>query len=252
MSGLVAMSCGGTEPGLVSGDITGTVTVFAASSLTAAFTEIGESFTAASPDAEVVFNFAASSELVTQIREGAPADVFASADVSNMTKLVDAESTASDPVLFATNRAALIVGSGNPLGIRSVADLADDAGRDLVVVLCSPEVPCGRYATQVIERAGIAITPESFEENVKGVVSKVTLGEADAGIVYVTDIAAAGDAATGVDIPAEINVLAEYPIAVTTQAPNPAGAQAFVEFVAGPQGQQILASYGFGAAPTTP
>jgi molybdate transport system substrate-binding protein len=238
--GLVAVGCGPDGTGDASPD--GDVTVFAAASLTAAFTEIGDAFMVDHPDATVTFNFAASSDLVTQINEGAPAAVFASADLATMTKLTDAGGNATEPAVFATNRAAIVVGRGNPLGITGVADLANE---DLVVVQCAPEVPCGRYATRILERAGIAATPRSLEENVKAVVTKVTLGEADAGIVYVTDVIAAGDDADGVDIPADLNVVAEYPIAVTTEAPDPAAAQAFIDFVVGEQGQQILASYGF-------
>ena len=131
---------------------------------------------------------------------------------------------------------------GNPKGITGVADLAN---HDLIVVLCAPEVPCGKYAAQIFENAGVTVTPKSFEENVKAVVTKVTLGEADAGIVYATDVTAAGAEAEGVEIPADINVVAEYPIAATTEAPNADGAQAFIDFVLSEQGQKILASYGF-------
>jgi molybdate transport system substrate-binding protein len=223
--------------------VSGDVTVFAAASLTAAFTEIGEAFMVANPDADVTFNFAASSELVTQINEGgAPADVFASADQSNMTKLTDAGNNGSDPVVFATNLLEIIVEPGNPKGITGVADLAND---DLITVVCAPEVPCGKYAQQIFDAAGVTVTPDSLEENVKAVVTKVTVGEADAGIVYVTDVTAAGDQAEGVAIPADINVLAEYPIATTKEAPNPEAAQAFIDFVLSEQGQKILDSYGF-------
>ena len=216
--------------------------VFAAASLTAAFTEVGEAFMAEYPDATVTFNFAASSELVNQIGEGAPADVFASADLSNMIKLVEAGNDATEPVVFARNALSIIVEPGNPMDITSVADLANN---DLILVICAPEVPCGEYAAQIFENAGVRVTPKSLEENVKAVVSKVTLGEADAGIVYETDVAAAGDEATGVKIPADINVVALYPIVVTKEAPNPAGAQAFIDFLYSEQGQGILAAHGF-------
>jgi molybdate transport system substrate-binding protein len=220
------------------------LTVFAASSLTDAFTEIGTAFEAGNPGTEVTFSFAASSELAGQINEGAPADVFASADVGNMTKVVDAGNAAADPAVFATNAAEIIVAAGNPKGITGVADLADP---DLIVVTCAPEVPCGKYAQQVFDAAGVSVTPKSLEQNVRGVVSKVTLGEADAGIVYVTDVRAAGDQAAGVPIPSDINVVANYPIVVTTTAADPATARAFVEFVRSSAGQAILAGYGFGA-----
>lgn len=236
--GLPTVACGSDEGDAATGDLT----VFAAASLTAAFTEIGDAFMVEYPDSAVTFNFAGSSDLVTQIDEGAPADVFASADLGNMTKLVDAGGDATEPVVFATNLAAIVVGAGNPKGVTGVADLANE---DLIVVQCAPEVPCGKYATQIFENAGVTVTPKSLEENVKAVVGKVTLGEADAGIVYVTDIAAAGAEVDGVEIAADINVVAEYPIVVTNEAPNPDAAQAFVDFVLGGQGQQILASYGF-------
>ena len=243
--GIIGASCGADEPApaaSVPGGVSGDITVFAAASLTAAFTDIGDAFMSEHPDAKVTFNFAGSSELVAQIGEGAPADVFASADLGNMATLTDAGNNASAPVVFATNVAQIIVAPGNPLGITGVADLADD---DLIVVVCAPEVPCGKYAAAVFEHAGVVVTPKSLEENVKAVVAKVVLGEADAGIVYATDVIAAGADAEGVDIPADVNVVAEYPIALVEATPNPAGAQAFVDFVNSDQGQKILAAYGF-------
>lgn len=237
---LLATSCG-SDDAPPAGD---TTTVFAAASLTAAFTELGDAFTAENPDAGVTFNFAGSSDLVAQITEGAPVDVFASADLANMAELIDAGLDGDDPVVFATNLAEIIVEPGNPTGITVVADLADG---DLVVVQCAPEVPCGSYAEQIFVNAGVAVTPSSFEENVKAVVTKVVLGEADAGIVYRTDVIAAGADAAGVTIGDDLNVVAEYPIVSIADAPNPVGARAFIEFVLSPAGQQILASYGFGA-----
>ena len=236
---VVAVACGGD--GGTSGD--GELTVFAAASLTAAFTELGEAFEAEDRDVTVTFNFAASSELAAQVLEGAPVDVFASADAASMARLTDADATDGEPVVFATNAAAIVVAPGNPLGITGLADLADD---DLVVVACAPEVPCGRYATQVLDLAGVDLTPRSFEENVRAVVSKVVLGEADAGIAYVTDVLAAGEQASGVAIPDEVNVVAEYPIAVVADAAAPGAARRFVEFVRSDPGREILASNGFG------
>ncbi|MGE5210019.1 MAG: molybdate ABC transporter substrate-binding protein [Acidobacteriota bacterium] len=251
--GLVAVSCGSDDaandqpsatdaPDTAESAASGEVVVFAAASLTGAFTELGDAFMAANPEASVTFNFAASSELVAQIVEGAPADVFASADLNNMTKLTDADASAGEPVVIANNLSEIIVAPGNPLGITGVEDLAND---DLILVVCAPEVPCGTYATQIFENAGVTVNPDSFEENVNAVVTKVALGEADAGIAYATDVTAAGDDADGVEIPAELNVVAEYPIAVTAEAPNPDGGQAFVDFVVSADGQEILASYGF-------
>jgi molybdate transport system substrate-binding protein len=233
--GLAAASCNGDHDG------SREVVVFAAASLTGAFTELGDAFTEMNPQTSVTFSFAASSELVAQIIEGAPADVYASADLTNMSRLADAGADASDPVVFATNRSEIIVAPGNPLGIGGLEDLADD----LIIVTCAPQVPCGAYAAQIFANAGVAVTPDSFEENVKAVVTKVMLGEADAGIAYATDVAAAGDRAAGVEIPPEVNVVAEYPIAVTAEAPNPDGAQAFVDFVVSDTGQAILSTYGF-------
>lgn len=222
--------------------VSGDITVFAAASLTGAFTRIGEDFTAANPDARVTFNFAASSALVQQIIEGAPADVYASADEANMAKLTDAALHGSAPQVFAENALQVIVQPGNPAGIRGLADLART---DVLHVTCAPEVPIGRYAAEALARAGVRATVVSFEENVQGIVTKVTLGEADAGIVYATDVIAAGPAAEGVDIPAEHNVVATYPIATTKAAPNPGGAEAFVAQVLSAEGQAVLESFGF-------
>jgi molybdate transport system substrate-binding protein len=238
MLGLTASSCNGDD------DSGREVVVFAAASLTGAFTELGRAFVEANPETSVTFSFAASSELVAQIVEGAPADVYASADLTNMSRLTEAGAGASEPVVFATNRSEIIVAPGNPLGIRGVEDLADD----LILVTCAPQVPCGAYSSQIFANAGVTVTPDSFEENVKAVVTKVRLGEADAGIAYATDVAAAGDAVAGVEIPPEFNVLAQYPVTVTAEAPNAEGAQAFVDFVLSGAGQAILSSYGFTSA----
>jgi molybdate transport system substrate-binding protein len=224
--------------------VSGDVTVFAAASLTDAFTEIGEAFMTEFPESNVILNFAASSELVAQINEGAPADVFASADQNNMTKLTDTGNNGAEPAVFATNTLEVIVGPGNPEGVTSVADLENP---DLIVVTCAPEVPIGAYTAEVFTKAGVTVTPASFEENVKGIVTKVTLGEADAGVVYKTDVTAAGDKAEGVEIPAELNIVAEYPLVVAKDAPNAEASQAFVDFVLSKQGQKTLASYGFTA-----
>lgn len=226
--------------------LSGDLDVFAAASLTDAFEAIAVEFEEASSDVDVVFNFAASSELVAAIvDDGAPADVFASADQNNMQKLVDAERNDGDPATFATNTLEIIVEPGNPLGIATIEDLADP---DLVFVTCDPAVPIGAYTQQVLEAAGVEVTPASLEENVRGIVTKVTAGEADAGVVYTTDVRAAGDDAEGVPIPDELNVVAEYPIANVTEAGNTAAGAAFVEFVLGDEGQRILAEFAFGPA----
>jgi molybdate transport system substrate-binding protein len=225
-------------------DLEGEITVFAAASLTESFTEVGEAFTAANPDAKATFSFDASSALATQIIEGAPADVFASADVANMTKITDESLNGTEPVIFATNLLTIVVAPGNPAGTSGVADLANP---DLKVVLCAAEVPCGRYAAQILETAGVTVTPVSLEQNVRGVLTKVTAGEADAGIVYVTDVTAAGADAEAVEIPADINVVAEYPIATVAASGSQEVGEAFIDFLLGPEGQAIMASHGFGA-----
>ena len=240
---IVALAgCGGDEGTDATGRVAGDVVVFAAASLTDAFTEIGEAFEETHPDASVTFSFAASSELAAQIIEGAPADVFASADMRNMTRLADAGEAADDPAVFARNRAAIVVAEGNPLDIDQLADLADP---DLVVVICAPAAPCGAYAEEILDRAAIDVVPASYEANPKAVVTKVRLGEADAGIAYATDVIAAGAGADGVNIPDAQNVVAEYPIAVTTEAPNPRVGQAFVDFVLGTTGRSVLVDHGF-------
>jgi molybdate transport system substrate-binding protein len=220
----------------------GDVVVFAASSLTEAFTEMGTAFKADNHEANVTFNFAGSGDLVTQIKQGAPADVFVSADDSNMKKLTDAGENAGDPVSIAKNTMEIIVEKGNPKRVTGVADLAKP---DLIVVLCADTVPCGKNSAAVLTNAAVTATPKSLEDKVKGVVTKVAAGEADAGIVFVTDVNAAKDTAEGVEIPADINVISNYPMVVTKEATNATAAQAFIDFVASDAGQAILAKYGF-------
>lgn len=244
VAALVALTaCGdGGSAGPTTASRTGTITVFAASSLTEAFTEAGAAFEAAHPGVTVQFSFAGSGDLVTQIAQGAPADVFASADDANMKKLVEAGEAVGDTTVIARNTMAIITEAGNPKGITGLADLANE---DLIVVLCAETVPCGKLAKKVLDGAQVTVTPASLEDKVKGVVTKVTTGEADAGIVFVTDVQAAGAKAQGVDIPAEQNAVTNYPVTVTREATNAAGAAAFIAFVAGPEGQAILAKYGF-------
>ena len=237
-------ACGGSESGSSDdSSVSGRVAVFAASSLTDAFSDIGRAFVDVHPSADVVLNFGGSSRLAAQINEGAPADVFAAADPASMARVVEASDSTDRPVNVATNTSQIIVESGNPLGLETLDDLADPG---LVVVFCAPQVPCGSYAAQVLDAAGVDVTPASLEQNVKAVTTKVTSGEADAGIVYVTDVRAAGDAADGVTIPADVNVTATYPIVVTADASNPVGGAAFVDFVRSRAGQDILERYGFG------
>jgi molybdate transport system substrate-binding protein len=197
----------------------------------------------------VTFNFGASSSLARQIADGSPAGVFASADEAQMSTVAASGVVRGDVERFATNVLAVVVGADNPKGIAELGDLARE---DVVVVLAAPEVPIGGYSAEVLERAGVDVEPASYEENVKAVVNKVVLGEADAGIVYSTDVAAAGADAVGIAIPDELNVTARYPIAALTGGAVLAdGADAeiadeFVTFVLGEEGQAVLARFGFG------
>jgi molybdate transport system substrate-binding protein len=233
-------------PSLAPGDLS----VFAASSLTDAFTEIGVAFEAAHPGATVVFNFAGSQVLRTQIEEGAPADVFASANTAEMDALVSSGSVSAETCqIFAGNRLVVITAAGVSLG-----GLEDLALPGLKIVLAAEEVPVGKYSRQALQNLnqefgatyadGVMANVVSLEENVRQVLAKVALGEADAGIVYATDAATEPTLAT-ISIQDPYNVLATYPLAIVADAPRADLGQAFVEFVTSPQGQDVLAGYGF-------
>jgi molybdate transport system substrate-binding protein len=217
--------------------------VFAAASLTEAFTQTGAGFTAANPGVTVTFNFAGSNDLVAQLQQGAPADVLATADTSTMDKAGD---LVADPVPFAANTLVIAVAPGNPLGISSLEDLSRV---DVKVVLAAPEVPVGRYAGEILSEAGVDVEPVSLEVTVKGVVTKVALGEADAGIVYATDVTAATGDIEGVAIPDDENVVAVYPLGTVAGSAHADVAAAFVDFVLSAGGQSILADHGFLPAP---
>jgi len=219
-----------------------TVTVFAAASLTAAFQAMAVAFEKDQPAVKVQLNFSGSATLVQQIQEGAPADVFAAADEVTMQKLVEGGTAAAAPAIFARNTLQIAVARGNPKHITALADLARPG---LIIALCGPTVPCGRYALEAFHKAGVALPAASQELDVKAVVSKVAMGEVDAGIVYATDVRAAGGTVEGVDIPAAANVVARYPIVALSTAPSPAVAAAFVAFVLSAHGQQVLGDFGF-------
>jgi molybdate transport system substrate-binding protein len=240
---LLAAGCGSNRSS-GSSSASDELKVFAAASLTAAFTRLGSDFTA-SGGTRVTFNFAGSQALATQIQQGAPADVFASADTTNMDKVKD---LVAPPQSFAGNLLQIVVAKGNPKGIKGLGDLANS---DLKVVLAAPDVPAGKYAAQALGKAGVTVKPVSLEDNVKAVVTKVGLGEADAGIVYVTDVTAAGDRVDGVEIPRDRNVPATYPIAVVNASKRQDKAQAFVDLVRSDQGQRVLERYGFLPPPTS-
>ena len=224
----------------------GTLTVFAAASLKATFTAIGTIFQTENPGSTVTFNFAGSSDLVTQLTAGAPADVFASADTNNMTKASTAKLVSGTPVNFATNILTIVTPPGNPAGITGFADLANP---DVSVVVCAPQVPCGAASATVETNTGVDITAVSEENSVTDVLGKITSGQADAGLVYVTDAKNAGDKVTAVDFPEAAAVVNVYPIATLSAATQPALATKFVELVTGPEGQQVLTAAGFKPAP---
>jgi molybdate transport system substrate-binding protein len=222
----------------------GDITVFAAASLKSTFTELGEQFERDNPGTAVKFTFAGSSDLVSQLTQGAHGDVFASADQANMTKAVDAGLTAGAPVDFASNTLTIVTPPGNPKNIASFADLANPGN---LVVVCAPQVPCGTATKKIEDSTGIELSPASEESSVTDVLGKVTTGQADAGLVYVTDAAGAGDKVTAVPFPESSGAVNIYPIAVLAHSGNQATAKAFEALVAGPAGRQVLADAGFAA-----
>ncbi|MHA7189919.1 molybdate ABC transporter substrate-binding protein [Arthrobacter sp. MDT2-16] len=242
---LATTACGTSTPDDAGGDtIDGSITVFAAASLKDSFTELAGAFEQAYPGTEVSLNFAGSSDLVTQITEGAPADVLASADAATMGKAGDAGLLAGEPVDFASNTLQLAVPADNPAGITS---LADAAGPGVKTVVCAVQVPCGAAAARVEQAAGVDLMPVSEESSVTDVLGKVTSGEADAGLVYVTDVRAAGDAVRGIEVPEAAAAVTTYPVAALADSADPATAQAFVDFASGPFGRAVLGAAGFGA-----
>jgi len=243
-AGVLLTACGSSEEPSEASAEPRELTVFAAASLTSTFTEIGEQFEAANPGVTVTFSFAGSSDLVTQITEGAPADVFASADEKNMTKVTDASLNSGDPVDFATNVLEIATAAGNPAGVTSFADLAEP---DLKVVVCAEQVPCGSATKTVEDATGVTLTPVSEESSVTDVLGKVTSGEADAGLVYVTDVTSAGDEVTGVEFPESSEAVNTYPITALNDASDEELAQQFIDYVTGTEGQSVLSDAGFGA-----
>jgi molybdate transport system substrate-binding protein len=231
-------ACGDSGDG--GGSDSTTLTVFAAASLTKTFTELGKQFEADHDGTTVRFSFGGSSDLVEQIRSGAPADVFASADTKNMDKLGD---DAEDPQNFASNTLEIAVPPGNPAGIASFADLAEPGVK---LVVCAPEVPCGAATAQAAKNAGVTLEPVSEEQSVTDVLGKVSSGEADAGVVYVTDVKGAGDDVEGVRFPESSSVVNTYPIATVKGTKEADLAQEFVDLVLSDEGRKVLADAGFG------
>ncbi|MET0789376.1 MAG: molybdate ABC transporter substrate-binding protein [Cellulomonas sp.] len=240
-----------TATGSATPELTGELTVFAAASLQGAFDAIAAELAAENPGVTVhPTTYDGSSTLATQLVGGASADVFASADEKTMTTVTDAGLAEGTPTIFATNTLEIVVAPGNPKNITSLADLAELSTSGGTVVICAPEVPCGSAARKVIDRAGLTFSIASNEQNVKAVLTKVQSGDADAGIVYRTDVLAAGDTVQGVELPEAAGVVNAYPIAVLaapTRAHGQDVAQAFVDLVLSDEGQRILADRGFTA-----
>jgi molybdate transport system substrate-binding protein len=224
--------------------LSGSITVYAAASLKTTFTTLAEDFEHAHPGTSVELTFAGSSDLVTQLTNGAPGDVFASADEKNMAKLTDAGLVEGDPVDFATNVLQIAVPPSNPAEVKTFADLARPGVK---TVVCAPQVPCGAATVAVEKATGVALSPVSEESSVTDVLGKVTSGEADAGLVYVTDVIAAGDAVEGIAFDESSKAVNTYPIAPLAGSANPALAAAFAAFVVSTDGQRVLADAGFGA-----
>lgn len=239
---LVLTGCAAAAPSASpssSGDaVTGSLTVYAAASLKSSFDEIDEAFTAQHPGVEISPVYDGSSTLATQIAEGAPADVFASADEATMSKVSE---FALDPAVFASNTLVIAVPAGSPKKVSTLAELAD-----VVTVLCAPEVPCGAASATLLSVAGVTVDAASLEQNVTAVLTKVAAGEADAGLVYATDVVGRSEVASVVPEGAD-EVVNRYPIAALQDAANPETAKAFVAFVRSEAGQEILADHGFGA-----
>lgn len=241
--GLAGCGDGGTtaqQQSSTSGDIT----VSAAASLTEAFMAVGKRFEEANPDVTVQFNFAGSSTLSRQIIQGAPADVFASANPMQMQAVTDGGDAAGQPTVFVANTLQVVVPAGNPAGVTSLADFGK---QDLNIALCAEQVPCGALSQTVFETAGVTPSPDTLERDVKAVLTKVALGEADAGLVYRTDVTTADERdVEGIDLPEAAEAVNEYPIVTLANGPNAEAGQAFVDYVLSDEGQAVLEDYGFG------
>jgi molybdate transport system substrate-binding protein len=236
-------ACGNDDAVDPRADVDATLTVFAAASLKGTFTTLAKEFEERNDGVTVQLSFAGSSDLVSQISEGAPADVLASADEKTMDTLVGDDLVDGEPTDFATNTLVIVTPPDDPGGVTSLADLAKP---DLDVVVCAPQVPCGNAAKELASKAGVTLAPDSEEQSVTDVLGKVTSGEADAGLVYVTDAKAAGKDVDVVEVPEADEVVNTYPIAVLADAKQPGLARDWVGFVTGKDGQAVLRKAGFG------
>ncbi|MFF6781754.1 molybdate ABC transporter substrate-binding protein [Streptomyces sp. NPDC012510] len=232
----------GSSASAASDELSGTVTVFAAASLKESFTTLGKRFEEAHPGTKVTFNFGGSDSLAASITGGAPADVFASASPRTMAIVTDAGDASGTPATFVRNQLEIATLPGNPDKIASLKDLTEPG---LKVVLCDKEVPCGAATRKALDASGLSLTPVSYEQDVKAALTKVELNEADAAVVYKTDVKAAGDKVEGVDFPESADAVNDYPIALLKDAPHPATAKAFVELVRSAEGQRVLTEAGF-------
>ncbi len=246
LAGCASTGAGGATSSTASSDAAtdaeSTLTVFAAASLTEAFDELAATFEAEHPSVDVILSFGGSAALAQQVVEGAPVDVFASAAEPPMQAVVDA-GLAADPVVFATNTLELVVPAGNPAGVTGLDELAD---ADLRIALCDASVPCGAASAKLLEQEGVVAAPDTLESDVKAVLTKVSLGEVDAALVYRTDVIAAGDEVEGIEVPGAGSVVNRYPIAALTEADDADAAADFVAFVTGDAGRAVLAEAGFG------
>lgn len=223
-------------------ELSGTVTVFAAASLQESFTTLGKEFEEAHPGTKVTFSFGGSDTLAASITGGAPADVFASASPKTMAIVTDAKDASGTPATFARNQLEIATLPGNPDKIASLKDLTKSG---LKVVLCDETVPCGAAAQKALDASGLELTPVSYEQDVKSALTKVELKEADAAVVYKTDVNAAGDKVEGVDFPESADAINDYPITLLKDAPNAAAAKAFIALVQSAEGQKALTAAGF-------
>jgi molybdate transport system substrate-binding protein len=235
-------SATGSDKGSSSAKPSGTVTVFAAASLEESFKTLGRQFEKEHPGTKVTFNFGGSDTLAASITGGAPADVFAAASTKTMAIVTDQQDAAGTPATFVRNRLEIATLPGNPDRISSLKDLTEPG---LKVVLCDETVPCGAAARKALDAGGLKLTPVSYEQDVKSALTKVELKEADAAVVYQTDVRAAGDKVEGVDFPESAEAVNDYPIALLKNAPNPTAAKAFMALVKSAEGQKVLSRAGF-------
>ncbi|MFF9815796.1 molybdate ABC transporter substrate-binding protein [Streptomyces sp. NPDC014006] len=241
-SGPAGTSDGSGRSSASSPKVSGTVTVFAAASLKESFTALGQAFEKQHPGTEVSFNFGGSDSLAASITGGAPADVFAAASPKTMKIVSDAQDTAAAPTTFVRNQLEIATLPGSPGKVASLKDLTKSG---LKVVLCDKTVPCGAAAQKALDASGLTLTPVSYEQDVKSALTKVELKEADAAVVYKTDVKAAGDKVQGVEFPESAKAVNDYPIALLKDAPNATAARAFIDLVKSAEGQKVLTEAGF-------